>query len=72
MRIGTYLLLLSLLNAPLIGTPGQVARALNAMTEEVRTTHLVPGMHLPGLDLAKSRNSMELFAKEVMPHLRRN
>ncbi len=60
----------SLLNAPLVGTPEQVTRALNAMTDEVRTTHLVLGMHLPGLDPAKSQKSMELFAKEVMPALR--
>ena len=40
------------------------------MREAVRTTHLVLGMHLPGLDPAKSRRSMELFATEVVPGLR--
>jgi len=30
---------------------------------------LVMGMHLPGIDPAKSQRSMELFAKEVMPGL---
>lgn len=39
------------------------------MTASMRTTHLVPGMHLPGLDPAKSQKSMELFAKEVRPAL---
>jgi hypothetical protein len=37
------------------------------MTKKIRTTHLVMGMHLPGLDPAKSQRSMELFAKELMP-----
>ncbi|MBI2799881.1 MAG: hypothetical protein HYX63_06265 [Gammaproteobacteria bacterium] len=37
------------------------------MTKTIRTTHLVLGMHLPGLDPAKSQRSMELFAKEVVP-----
>jgi len=36
------------------------------MTQRIRTTHLVMGMHLPGLDPAKSQRSMELFAKELM------
>jgi hypothetical protein len=27
-------------------------------------------MHLPGLDHRKARRSMELFAKQVMPHFR--
>ncbi len=58
------------INAPIIGTPEQVTRALNAMTDEVRTTHLVLGMHLPGLDPAKSQKSMELFAREVRPALK--
>lgn len=60
----------SLLNAPIVGTPEQVTRAINAMTENVRTTHLVLGMHLPGMDPAKSQRSMELFAKEVKPALK--
>nr|ART36799.1 D440 [uncultured bacterium] len=59
----------SFLNAPIVGTPEQVTRAINAMTENVRTTHLVLGMHLPGMDPAKSQKSMELFAKEVKPGL---
>jgi len=50
-------------------TPEQVAREINAMTAGMRTTHLVPGMHLPTLDPSKSQKSMELFAKEVRPAL---
>jgi alkanesulfonate monooxygenase SsuD/methylene tetrahydromethanopterin reductase-like flavin-dependent oxidoreductase (luciferase family) len=53
-----------------IGTPEEVTRELQQFVKDIRTTHLVLGMHLPGLDPAKSRGSMELFAKEVMPRLR--
>ena len=50
-------------------TPEQVAREISAMTASMRTTHLVLGMHQPGLEPAKSQKSMELFAKEVRPAL---
>lgn len=59
-----------LLGAPLIGTPDQVAAGLDELKKTCRTTHLVLGMHLPGLAPAKVRRSMELFAKEVLPGLR--
>jgi alkanesulfonate monooxygenase SsuD/methylene tetrahydromethanopterin reductase-like flavin-dependent oxidoreductase (luciferase family) len=58
-----------LLASPMIGTPEEIGREIERFTREVRTTHLVLGMHLPGLDPAKSQRSMELFAKEVMPGL---
>ncbi len=58
------------INGPIVGTPEEVAREIELMTKTIRTTHLVLGMHLPGLDPAKSQRSMELFAKEVMPALR--
>ena len=54
----------------MIGTPEEVGREIAQLTKDVRTTHLVLGMHLPGLDPAKSQRSMELFAKEVMPAFR--
>lgn len=60
----------SLLGSPLIGTPDVVAAGIEELTSSVRTTHLVLGMHLPGLDPTKTQRSMELFAKEVMPGLR--
>lgn len=59
-----------LIGAPMVGSPDEIAREIEQFTKTVRTTHLVLGMHLPGLDPAKSRRSMELFAKEVMPGLR--
>ncbi len=59
-----------LIGTPMVGTPEQVRHKIEVMTKTVRTTHLVLGMHLPGLDPTKSQRSMELFAKEVMPALR--
>ena len=58
-----------LIGAPMVGTPDDVSREIEAMTGTIRTTHIVMGMHLPGLDPAKSQRSMELFAKEIMPSL---
>ncbi len=55
----------------LIGTPDQVVAMLEEYQQRTRFTHLVFGMSLPGIDPRKIRNSMRLFAKEVMPHLRR-
>jgi alkanesulfonate monooxygenase SsuD/methylene tetrahydromethanopterin reductase-like flavin-dependent oxidoreductase (luciferase family) len=54
----------------MIGTPDEVAAKLNASLANIRTTHLVLGMHLPGLAPERSRSSMELFAREVAPQLR--
>ncbi len=58
------------INGPIIGSPEDVARELEKMSNSIRTTHLVLGMHLPGLDPAKTQRSMELFASEVMPNFR--
>ncbi len=59
-----------LLFAPIFGTPDEVAAALERGMRTVRTTHLVLAMHLPGMDPALARTSMELFAREVAPRLR--
>ncbi|HEY1969636.1 MAG TPA: LLM class flavin-dependent oxidoreductase [Pseudonocardia sp.] len=59
----------ALIGAPIIGTPDDVAAELERHRRAIRTTHLVLGMHLPGLDPAKAKASMELFAKEVLPIL---
>jgi len=53
----------------LVGSPEEVAFKLNHSFYNVRTTHLVLGMHLPGLAPERSRRSMELFAREVAPQL---
>jgi alkanesulfonate monooxygenase SsuD/methylene tetrahydromethanopterin reductase-like flavin-dependent oxidoreductase (luciferase family) len=54
----------------LVGSPDEVASKLNRSFGEVRTTHLVLGMHLPGIAPERSRRSMELFAREVAPQLK--
>jgi len=53
-----------------VGSPDEVASKLNASLTKVRTTHLVLGMHLPGIAPERSRSSMELFAREVAPQLK--
>ncbi len=59
-----------MIGSPMIGTPEEVRDEIERSCKEMRTTHMVSGMHLPGLDPQKSLRSMELFAKEVMPHFR--
>ncbi len=59
-----------LIGAPIIGAPEEIIEKLLHMRKNSEVTHLAMGMHLPGLDPAKIRRSMELFAKEVMPTLR--
>jgi alkanesulfonate monooxygenase SsuD/methylene tetrahydromethanopterin reductase-like flavin-dependent oxidoreductase (luciferase family) len=53
---------------PVFGDPDHVTRALSASMEKVRTTHLALGV-LPGMDPARTRASMRLFASEVAPRL---
>jgi alkanesulfonate monooxygenase SsuD/methylene tetrahydromethanopterin reductase-like flavin-dependent oxidoreductase (luciferase family) len=52
----------------LIGTPDDVSRKLEKFSAEFDCTHLVMSTHMPGADPAKSKRSLELFAKEVMPN----
>jgi alkanesulfonate monooxygenase SsuD/methylene tetrahydromethanopterin reductase-like flavin-dependent oxidoreductase (luciferase family) len=52
----------------LVGTPDDAIADLKRYTSRARMTHLVLWMHLPGLESAKARRSMELFARHVMPH----
>jgi probable F420-dependent oxidoreductase len=52
----------------IIGSPDDAIEMLERYTDY---THLAMGMALPGLDPKKVRASMRLFAKEVIPHLRR-
>jgi alkanesulfonate monooxygenase SsuD/methylene tetrahydromethanopterin reductase-like flavin-dependent oxidoreductase (luciferase family) len=53
-----------------IGSPDEVAAKLNHSFGQVRTTHLVLGMNLPGIAPERSRRSMELFVREVAPQLK--
>jgi alkanesulfonate monooxygenase SsuD/methylene tetrahydromethanopterin reductase-like flavin-dependent oxidoreductase (luciferase family) len=59
-----------LLFTPLFGSPDEVAGRLNESIKNVRTTHLVLGMHLPGIAPERSQRSAELFAREVAPRLK--
>jgi alkanesulfonate monooxygenase SsuD/methylene tetrahydromethanopterin reductase-like flavin-dependent oxidoreductase (luciferase family) len=54
----------------LVGSPDEVASKLNHSLSKVRTTHVVLGMHLPGIAPERSRRSMELFAREVARQLK--
>lgn len=60
-----------LLFNPLVGTAAEVAEGLEKFTSKVRTTHLVLGMHLPGIDPKIVRRSMETFAREILPALKK-
>ncbi|MEW6297280.1 MAG: hypothetical protein AB1671_06005 [Thermodesulfobacteriota bacterium] len=53
-----------------MGTPEDAINEIERYRRETRVTHLVMWMQLAGLDPRKARRSMELFAKEVMPHFR--
>ena len=56
----------------LIGPPEQVAPKVEALLKHSPLTHFVMGMQLPGVDPRKGTRSMELFAKEIMPGLRKS
>lgn len=63
---------LSFFEAPLIvGTPDDAVREIERYAAASRVTHLAMWMQLAGMDPRKVHRSMELFAKEVMPHFRR-
>jgi alkanesulfonate monooxygenase SsuD/methylene tetrahydromethanopterin reductase-like flavin-dependent oxidoreductase (luciferase family) len=55
----------------MIGTPDEAIAGIEDYTSRTRVTHLVAAIALPGIDPRKVHRSMELFAKEVMPHFRR-
>ena len=62
---------LSFFQAPLIiGTPDDAIAEIERYTAETRCTHLCMWMQMAGMPTAKARNSMALFAREVMPHFR--
>jgi alkanesulfonate monooxygenase SsuD/methylene tetrahydromethanopterin reductase-like flavin-dependent oxidoreductase (luciferase family) len=54
-----------------IGTPDEVYEGIKSYLERSPSTHLAIMMSLPGNDPKNTRRSMELFAREVMPRLRR-
>lgn len=56
--------------SPVVGTPEDCVRTLRRHCEASKVTHLALGMHLPGVPAKTTRQSIELFAREVLPHLR--
>jgi alkanesulfonate monooxygenase SsuD/methylene tetrahydromethanopterin reductase-like flavin-dependent oxidoreductase (luciferase family) len=56
---------------PVCGSVDTVGARLERAVADVRTTHLVLDMHLPGIDPAHARESMELFIGELKPVLDR-
>ena len=69
-QAGKSIALLDFVGTSIVGTPEECVCAIERYQKETRVTHLAMGMHLPGLDPAKVMHSMELFAREVMPHFR--
>ncbi len=58
-------------DAPLVGSPDDIVGILEPYFARERLTHLVLELALPGLSPAQLRNSMQLFARQVIPRLRR-
>lgn len=56
--------------SPIVGTPDEVYDRIAGLASQIRTTHIVLGMHMAGLRPEKAEASMRLFAKEVLPRLR--
>ena len=54
----------------MVGTPEDVAEMIDDYRKRGRVTHLVCGMAMSGLDPHHIRNSMQLFANDVMPKFR--
>lgn len=54
----------------MIGTADDCIRAIESYRQGTRVTDLALGMHLPGLAPEKIRQSMTIFAREVMPRFK--
>jgi alkanesulfonate monooxygenase SsuD/methylene tetrahydromethanopterin reductase-like flavin-dependent oxidoreductase (luciferase family) len=53
-----------------IGSPDDVAEQIIKFHKRVGMNHVVASMHWPGLEVERSMEAMELFAKEVFPRVR--
>jgi len=53
-----------------IGSPDDVAEQMIKFHKRVGMNHVVMSMHWPGLDVARSIESMQLVAEEVFPRVR--
>jgi alkanesulfonate monooxygenase SsuD/methylene tetrahydromethanopterin reductase-like flavin-dependent oxidoreductase (luciferase family) len=56
----------------MVGTPDHVVKEIERYQRELGMDYLIGWMDFPGTDPAKTRNSVRLFAKEVMPHFNKN
>ena len=54
----------------MIGTPEDCVAKIERFRQAYACTHLIMATQLPGLDPHNGLRSLELFAKEVMPHFR--
>ena len=55
----------------MVGTPDDIIEEIERYQSSSRVTHLVMWMQLAGMPSEKANKSMELFAKEVLPHFRK-
>jgi hypothetical protein len=54
-----------------VGTPYEVIQMLEKELKTSPMTQMIFSMDSPGMDPRHMRSSLELFAKEVMPHFRK-
>jgi alkanesulfonate monooxygenase SsuD/methylene tetrahydromethanopterin reductase-like flavin-dependent oxidoreductase (luciferase family) len=53
-----------------IGSPDDVAEQIIAFNKRVGMNHIVMSMHWPGLEVARSIETMQLLSEEVFPRVR--
>lgn len=54
----------------MVGAPDEVARIVDRRIKEMAPTEVVLSVGFAGMDPRHTRQSVKLFAKEVMPHFR--
>jgi len=54
----------------IIGSPDHCVREIKRYQSEIGMDYLICWMQFPGVEMDKTMNSMRLFAKEVMPHVK--
>lgn len=54
----------------IVGTPEDAIREIERYQQETGVTHLVMWMQIGGMDPRRAEHSMQLFAREVIPHFR--
>ena len=54
----------------IIGSPDHCVREIKRYQSEIGMDYLICWMQLPGVEMDKTMNSMRLFSREVMPHIK--